>query len=295
MKCNFKQKSNLFDFDAPKEKDVIFNTWQEFQKALANKEFSYDETDKALNSTFLKVFDDLLNSRCEEMETTIGEISNNWKLRRGAKVASAAEVNLERFIPKACFINEDNRFSPRGVEWLYLAMSPNAHDAEVCTKKECRAQDRDGFAICEFEMNSNWNDKKVINLTNTPEKTYEQINYILQQQGKKLKNKKMSRGVRNGMHILLTQEKQEMEENIKTWGISTYRKLLSEEIFVELKNIADKELKYAPFQCLAKYIESKGYVGIVYKSTVYPKAKDIVLFDKDIAIPKEIVAVDNIL
>lgn len=46
MRCNFKQKSNLFDFDAPKEKDVIFNTWQEFQNALANKEFSYDETDR---------------------------------------------------------------------------------------------------------------------------------------------------------------------------------------------------------------------------------------------------------
>lgn len=294
MRCNFKQKYDPFNFDTQKEKDAILNTWQEFRDALANREFSYDETDKALNSTFLKVFDDLLNSRCEEMETTIGEISNNWELRRGAKVASAAEINLERFIPKACFINEDNRFSPRGVEWLYLAMSSNAYDAEVCTKKECRAQDRDGFAICEFEMNSNWNDRKVINLTNTPEKTYEQINYILQQQGKKLQNKQMLRGVTNGIHIFMTPEEREMVERIKTWSISTYRKLLSEEIFVELKNIADKELKYAPFQCLAKYIESKGYVGIVYKSTVYPKAKDIVLFDKNIARPKEIVAVDNI-
>ena len=42
---------------------------------------------------------------------------------------------------------------------------------------------------------------------------------------------------------------------------------------------------YASFQCLAKYFESLGYGGILYPSTVYPKARNIVLFNKTIGNP----------
>lgn len=40
---------------------------------------------------------------------------------RGAKLKALETVSYDRFMPKAEFINEDNRFSPVGVEWLYLA------------------------------------------------------------------------------------------------------------------------------------------------------------------------------
>ena len=67
--------------------------------------------------------------------------------------------------------------------------------------------------------------------------------------------------------------------------ISTYLKLLSEQIFLPLEDTDDKELMYAPFQCIAQYFLSKGYVGIKYKSTVCTGSKDLVLFDKTIASP----------
>lgn len=47
----------------------------------------------------------------------------------------------------------------------------------------------------------------------------------------------------------------------------------------------DKNLMYAPFQCIAQYFLSKGYGGIVYSSTVFPEGKNVVLFDKIAAHP----------
>ena len=72
---------------------------------------------------------------------------------------------------------------------------------------------------------------------------------------------------------------------ILDWSLSTYIKLLSEQIFLPLEDTDNKELLYAPFQCVAQYFLSKGYAGIKYKSTVCTGAKDIVLFDKTMAAP----------
>lgn len=64
----------------------------------------------------------------------------------------------------------------------------------------------------------------------------------------------------------------------------TYAKFLAEQIFLPVDS-ADKSVMYAPFQCMAQYILSKGYSGIVYASTVYPAGNNIVLFDKTAADP----------
>ena len=53
----------LFDFgDIKKSEITIKNAWNEFQAALANKTFKYDEVESAMTTTFLKVFDDLFCS-----------------------------------------------------------------------------------------------------------------------------------------------------------------------------------------------------------------------------------------
>ena len=45
----------LFDFgDIKKSEITIKNTWNEFQAALANKTFKYDEVESAMTTTFLK-------------------------------------------------------------------------------------------------------------------------------------------------------------------------------------------------------------------------------------------------
>lgn len=79
--------------------------------------------------------------------------------------------------------------------------------------------------------------------------------------------------------------KKEFEELFTRWGIYTYTKLLSEQIFEPLAVCDNKAIVYAPFQTMAQYYISLGYSGIVYGSTVCPVGKNIVLFDKHMAYP----------
>lgn len=52
-------------------------------------------------------------------------------------------------------------------------------------------------------------------------------------------------------------------------------------------NSNDKNSIYVPFHCIANYFRSLNYSGIIYKSTVYDKGKNMVLFDKNIVTPIE--------
>ena len=76
----------------------------------------------------------------------------------------------------------------------------------------------------------------------------------------------------------------EFKEEFAKWFSYTDAKLISEQLFLPVESGEEKYM-YAPFQCLAQYFKSLGYVGILYSSTVYPKAKNIVLFDKTMGIP----------
>ena len=50
----------IFDL-APRERseEIMRETWKDFRDALAKGEFTYDETDKAMATTFLRVFDNM--------------------------------------------------------------------------------------------------------------------------------------------------------------------------------------------------------------------------------------------
>ena len=61
------RKRKIFDFKriGPSE-ETIKRTWSELGQALANKEFSYNDLESALQTTYLRVFDDLLTN-CHEL------------------------------------------------------------------------------------------------------------------------------------------------------------------------------------------------------------------------------------
>ena len=52
---------------------------------------------------------------------------------RGAVLSGNEVPDYERFIPKKEYIKKDNRFSPPGVEWLYLALG-NEVDIHECSQ-----------------------------------------------------------------------------------------------------------------------------------------------------------------
>ncbi len=77
----------------------------------------------------------------------------------------------------------------------------------------------------------------------------------------------------------------EMMLEVRKWTAYIYMKLLSNGLFEPISDLADSNLMYAPFQCMATYFKQRGYCGIIYSSTVYRQSKDLVLFDKSLAHP----------
>lgn len=265
---------------------IIKETWSTFRMALKNKEFSYSEISKALDTTFLNAFDQIFEFCHTRFECTLDEAQSNGFLKRGARLKETDVACYDRFLPKASFIKEDNRFSPAGVEWLYLAVSADAGLAEKCTIKECRAVAGDRFGICSFAIEDIYKNKKIVDLTLADELTYNDINSKFEQVYCSLRGERFTRSLIQGRPVDATlAEHNSLIAAILDWSLSTYLKLLSEQFFLPLEDTDDKELMYAPFQCIAQYFLSKGYVGIKYKSTVCTGSKDLVLFDKTIASP----------
>lgn len=281
----------MFDFgDIKKTEEIIRDTWNEFRNALASAKFEYDEIEKAKEIVFLKQFDDYFNkNECKKYFTkTLKQlIDEEYVFARGTKLRDGEMVNYDRFMPISKYISKDNRFSPVGVEWLYLAYGYCGDEkyrketAEKCTVKECKAEIGQRFGICHFLINEAFDDSKVVDLTIADEVTYNALNNSLEAYGRKVR-KKAIQLAKIGLKSHISE--MEFKEEFAKWFSYTDAKLISEQLFLPVESGEEKYM-YAPFQCLAQYFKSLGYVGILYSSTVYPKAKNIVLFDKTMGIP----------
>ncbi|MCL2146492.1 MAG: RES domain-containing protein [Synergistaceae bacterium] len=261
----------IFD-DTEKQKaiDTTSEQWENFKNALVIKAISYDDTDKAKEENFLKVFDDLFRNSHSLVELDIADIYVKYPLYRAVRLSDNEVPDYTRFIPDATKGGCNNRFSPKGIEWLYLGISngrSSNEEIKTCCIKEIKPNNGDRVAICKFEVNRKFhkNQKRnyVIDLTIADNTTYDELNRDLEKMG-------LSQSLRT--------------YKIKKWVAFTYMKMLSSEIFVPLSSV-DTSIEYLPFQCLAKYFERHNLRGIIYKSTVYEKFRNIVLFDKKIASP----------
>lgn len=285
----------IFEFDEiEQDEKAIKETWEKFKEELKIGNFKYNEVDKAKKCIFLKQYDDLFNiNQGLQYKTIKLKDIKNRRVGRGAKLQDKEIVNYERFIPKKEFIKESNRFSPKGIEWLYLAIGGES-EIKQCAKAECRATIGDRFGFCDFEINSIYYDLKIVDLTIADDISYLDLNKKLENYGQKQLKKvsKMARKI--GYAPMNIVNKLEFKEVFKEWAVYTYAKLLSEQIFVPLADTEDKNIIYAPFQSMAQYYISLGYSGIMYGSTVCNVGKNIVLFDKNIASPTGSIEVSQI-
>ena len=276
----------IFDFgNLEKNEKAIKKTWYEFRECLAKGLFTYEEIDKAKKQTFLKVYDDLFcqNAGIEYKTITISELRSQM-IGRGTILKDTEVPDYERFLPKKEFIREDNRFSPPGVEWLYLAIG-NEYDIHECAEAECRAKMGSRFGFCQFQFDSAYDDCKLVDLTIADAVSYEKLNSMLEEYGQVQVKKNIRKAKKCGYIPKEIVNESEFKQLLTRWGVFTYAKLLSEQIFVPLETSDDKTIAYAPFQTMAQYYISLGYSGIVYGSTVCSKGKNIVLFDKHMASP----------
>lgn len=287
MKARIKP-NNIFIFDNIKEaKNTMNKTWESMRKELKNGVYKYDEIDKAKESTFLSVFDDLFEcNKCHELfDTDLHSVFMEYQVVRGAVIKSEGDViNYERLLPKAEHIKEDNRFSPEGVEWLYLALGfPKSNEGNIrakqCSQAECRASAGDKFAVCKFELNNEISNK-IVDLTVGNQREFNKLQNDLERSAERIIRKE----VKKYLETLGAPNASAFIPELRKWLVYTYAKMLSEQIFVPV-DANDKKLMYAPFHCMAQYFLSLGYSGIIYKSTVFDKGKNLVLFDKGLAKP----------
>jgi hypothetical protein len=298
----------IFNFsENEKNEKIIRETWDSFRYDLANKFFRYDDIDAALDTVFLKVFNDIFSHGYKWLEKELWEVLNSsTDIVRAAHIKDGAPTpNYDRFIPNAKFITSHNRFSPPGVEWLYLAIGTNSKHgtelsiAEKCALKECRASIGDHYALCCFRLNDDYKKKNIVDLTIVMDSNYREINNALEQHGVQTYKREVLRGIASGLttEIVKKPDAKDLIHVIYKWAVYTYACLLTEQIFLPLTT-EDREIMYSPFQCMAQYFLSKGYAGIVYSSTVFPAGKNLVLFDKQAAEPynpiKEITISDNL-
>lgn len=284
--------SSFFDFkDMSGAESVITRRWNEFRSSLAAEEFQYDEVEKAKETTFLKVYDDLFyqNHGIKHLSKRMVDLSA-VTLGRGSILGKTETVSHERFLPKSEFIRSENRFSPAGVEWLYLALGASDEDVLFCSKKECRVNVGDRFGFCNFIVEQEFEDLQIVDLT-TKITTFEQINETLEANMKGIYNQAVNQGIQLAKakdsitkDDIRSLHGDKTKQAVTLWAVDKYTKLLSEQIFRPISDV-DKKIEYAPFQTMAQYFISLGFSGIIYSSTVSEKGKNLVLFDKRIARP----------
>ena len=271
----------IFDFSGiEKSEKLIKKTWQEFRDALSKGDFSFGDIASAKKNTFLRVYDDLFNKNAGiEYNTVLISEIEKYCVGRGTILGEDENPDFERFIPKTEFIKEDNRFSPSGIEWLYLAIGKEAAIHE-CAQAECRVKQNDRFGFCHFQFAADSTALKVVDLTIADEMTYKALNDGLETYGQEQAKKSIKKSKVLGFIPRNNVNVEEFKKLFTKWEVYTYSKLLSEQIFEPLDEKDNKSLMYAPFQTMAQYYISLGYAGIIYGSTVSKTGKNIVLLIK---------------
>lgn len=285
-----KFKDNLWEKvmefgEIKKSEEVIKETWSEFREKLVQEQYELNDIDKVKECTFLKVYDGIFNqnSGFNYKITTIGELQK-FSLGRGTILNETESIDYERFIPKKEFINQDNRFSPSGIEWLYLAIG-NETEIHQCAQAECRVNIGDRFGFCHFNFDSRQLNLKLVDLTISDNISYDDLNNTLEQNIKIEDKKRIKIARMCGKDLGAYWHEREVKRLFIKWSVYTYAKLLSEQIFQPICDEDDRSIMYAPFQVMAQYYISLGYCDIIYGSTVSEVGRNIVLFDKSIAHP----------
>lgn len=112
------------------------------------------------------------------MTVPLSELFNLKHIGRGTIIKSSEPQKTppyDRLLPVSKFITEDNRFSPPGIEWLYLAVGENQDITQKGAEKECRAMQGERFAFCNFEINTDYSNLKVVDLSIADNMTYGDI------------------------------------------------------------------------------------------------------------------------
>jgi len=194
------------------------------------------------------------------------QLSEMGTMYRGVGVNEDIAMNYySRLIPNAKHSQYHNRMNPPGETFIYLGVIPKKKGAADIIEKEfvlktvaaeLRVNKGDFYTMASFKANQDTT--TIFDMTGNsaiPMDLNELVEMIM-------KN-------RHQIPLLMSQY---------------YFNLFNHESIFKPINSEDQEEKareYAPFQLLAKYIQSKGYGGIKFRSTVHKEGTNLVVFNVD--------------
>ena len=106
----------------------------------------------------------------------------------------------------------------------------------------------DRFGFCHFQFAADSTALKVVDLTIADEMTYKALNDGLETYGQEQVKKSIKKSKVLGFIPRNNVNVEEFKKLFTKWGVYTYSKLLSEQIFEPLDEKDNKSLMYAPFQ-----------------------------------------------
>jgi hypothetical protein len=275
---------NAFEF----LNDYAFNrspqldkNWEELKMNLWNRNVRYNDLNELMKYTFIKQLDEILNYNHGIFDVDISNIKYLYRAVKGYFDYHG------RFVPNKEKDDEyrkySNRFSPPGVLYNYLCIGDaiiihnnKFNEIEYSCLKEIKAIESERVSICQFKINTN--NKKIFNLAfdynnSIIDLKIEAQNFISKIRTDVLKERKNRINLKMIPNYSLLKYEIEKKADCEKQKVShilarLYFLLISRDLFKPVNSV-DKEIEYAPFHAIAHYFKSKGYAGLIYKSTVY--------------------------
>ena len=270
--------------------------WSELRQLLKDKKLSYNDIEGLKNTHFINRFDDAIKTAGKFAVCSLSDI--NLMLRSCKEI----QEDKNRFIPlkmgdEKWEINKeklsDNRYNPpkKGFMYLGIDMKNNPQNINYIKRnclKEIRAFEdtsNEYVSTLRFKTTYNSKNKKVLDFSKIS--NYNTTDDIIREFEKYIEENKNVNG--------------DFKEVVESTLIKMILKLINDSTFRKVnKKICNKEelkeklrVEYAPFHAFANYIESIGYAGIIYNSTVCD-GLNLVLFNRDDVEFCDEIMIDNI-
>lgn len=278
---------------------VLEKQWEDVRQKLLHGEIKYNDIERLKEEDFFNRFDDMFKDYNNFATTELSEI--NLLLRS----VPEKDHEVSRFIPikkdspewvKYNLQDSDwNRFNPSDRAFIYLGICMNNdiksyEDVKNTCYKELRVSQQkniDYMSTLKFKVFKESKQKRVLDFSKISK--YKSCDNILNKylsEGAMLEKKKLKTGV------LTKQDVYRRKILPSELCVLISLKLINDGIFKEVNTteLSEREIKkikeneYAPFHAFANYIESMGFVGIIYNSTVCD-GLNIVLFDSSYVEP----------
>lgn len=256
--------------------ELLKRTWNCIKDDLARGNLKYDDLNKLLEYTFMKQFDDMFCKMKSSLEVSLSGIKYLYR------AAGEETTSYKRLVPNMEH-SRLNRFNPPGEVFIYMGICDTKEKidtefnlAEKTCLEEIRAVKGQRCSLCEFLVEKSATDKKVIDISIVDQYT---DNELISQLGMITFNDKEYYGGNKESLKRNIENKKGAKYEIAEVLAKVYMKMISDNLFIPVTNAKNKEYEYSPFHAFANYFRSKGYAGIIYKSTVCNGGKNLVLFN----------------